>query len=58
MTKYEDSLEQVRDYAGTYSMAPLARTRHQPDLKTFSVEVIDLRARKVSLTLALTLGQG
>ncbi|CAE8583141.1 unnamed protein product, partial [Polarella glacialis] len=25
----------------TYLMAPLARTRHQPDLKTFDVEVLD-----------------
>lgn len=39
VTKYDDSLAKARDYEGTYTMAPLARTRHQPDLKTFSLEV-------------------
>eukprot|EP00931_Biecheleriopsis_adriatica_P092930 TRINITY_DN66690_c0_g1_i1.p1 TRINITY_DN66690_c0_g1~~TRINITY_DN66690_c0_g1_i1.p1 ORF type:complete len:795 (+),score=130.26 TRINITY_DN66690_c0_g1_i1:70-2385(+) len=28
-------------HLGTYTMAPLARTRHQPDLKTFDLEVLD-----------------
>lgn len=41
VTKYEDSLQLSREYGGTYNVSPLARTRHQPDLKTFSLEVTD-----------------
>jgi len=38
--QYSDAMAEARDYHGSYVMAPLARTRHQPDLKTFSVEVL------------------
>jgi len=36
----EDSHAEARHLA-TYTLAPLARTRHQPDLKTFDLEVLD-----------------
>eukprot|EP00928_Gymnodinium_smaydae_P057471 TRINITY_DN4070_c0_g2_i1.p1 TRINITY_DN4070_c0_g2~~TRINITY_DN4070_c0_g2_i1.p1 ORF type:complete len:779 (+),score=93.76 TRINITY_DN4070_c0_g2_i1:77-2338(+) len=40
VTKSVESQRQAR-LLKTYSMTPLARTRHQPDLKTFDVEVLD-----------------
>lgn len=40
VTRTEDSHEHARRTA-TYTLAPLARSRHQPDLKTFDVEVLD-----------------
>lgn len=35
-----DSQKDVRHFE-TYRLAPLSRTRHQPDLKTFDLEVLD-----------------
>lgn len=40
VTRAEESQRQARRLS-TYLMAPLARTRHQPDLKTFDLEVKD-----------------
>jgi len=38
---------------GTYTLAPLARTRHQPDLKTFDLEVLDSATPGVPLRCGL-----
>lgn len=38
---------------GTYRLAPLARTRHQPDLKTFDLEVLDSATPGVPLRCGL-----
>lgn len=40
VTRVDDSRNLARKHA-TYRLAPLARTRHQPDLKTFDLEVLD-----------------
>lgn len=40
VTKAAESQAQARRLR-TYTLAPLARTRHQPDLKTFDMEVLD-----------------
>lgn len=39
VTRSADSLVESRDMPG-YRLTPLARTRHQPDLKTFDLEVL------------------
>ncbi len=39
ITRSADSRAQARRLS-TYTLAPLARTRHQPDLKTFDLEVL------------------
>ena len=43
----------VRNYGGTYQMAEMARTRHQPDLKTFGVEVLDSATPGAALSVGL-----
>lgn len=53
VTRYEDSLDLARDYGSTYNVAPLARTRHQPDLKTFSFEVKDEASPGAQLQVGL-----
>jgi len=40
VTRTEDSRAAAR-YMSSYVLLPLARTRHQPDLKTFDMEVLD-----------------
>lgn len=40
VTRSSDSRAQARRFS-TYVLAPLARTCHQPDLKTFDLEVLD-----------------
>jgi hypothetical protein len=43
----------ARDYGGTYSLLPMARTRHQPDLKTFGLEVSDTATPGAELAVGL-----
>ena len=53
VTKAADSLQLSREYGATYNVAPLARARHQPDLKTFSFEVKDQASPGAELQVGL-----
>jgi len=52
VTKSCESRAQARQMS-TYTMVPLARTRHQPDLKTFDLEVLDCAKQGESLICGL-----
>merc|ERR1712048_322164 len=41
VTRSIDSVRAARQLGSSYVLAPLARTKHQPDLKTFDMEVRD-----------------